>query len=111
MEGCRQPVIFAAHGQVLGLGVDITCAADIRYASKDTSFCIKEVDVGLAADIGTLARLPKISGNTSLVAELALTVRPFGADEAKELGLVSVFGRARVLSDWFRHRRNYARLF
>ena len=48
-----------------------------------------EVDVGLAADIGTLARLPKIAGNHSLVHELAYTAREFGADEAARMGLVS----------------------
>ena len=49
----------------------------------------QEVDVGLAADIGTLARLPKLTGNASLAAELALTARPFTAAEALTLGLVS----------------------
>ena len=45
--------------------------------------------MGLAADIGTLARLPKQTGNASLLDELALMGRAFGADEAKELGLIS----------------------
>ena len=49
----------------------------------------QEVDVGLAADIGTLARLPKIAGNQSLVYELAFTARDFGAGEAEKMGLVS----------------------
>lgn len=50
---------------------------------------IQEVDIGLAADIGTLARLPKVTGNQSLVQELAYTSRNFSAAEAKEIGLVS----------------------
>ena len=49
----------------------------------------QEVDVGLAADIGTLARLPKITGNQSLASELALTARNFSAAEALTVGLVS----------------------
>lgn len=49
----------------------------------------QEVDVGLAADIGTLARLPKIAGNQSMVYELAFTAREFGAGEAEKMGLVS----------------------
>ncbi|KAL5534875.1 hypothetical protein ACEPAG_1340 [Sanghuangporus baumii] len=93
IESCRHPVILAAHGVVFGIGVDIACACDIRFAASDSEeaarFSIKEVDVGLAADVGTLARLPKISGNISHVTELALTARPFGAAEARELGLVS----------------------
>ena len=57
--------------------------------------------MGLAADIGTLARLPKLTGNQSLVHELAYSTRLFSAAEAKELGLVSKVvkgGRQEVLN-------------
>lgn len=47
------------------------------------------MDIGLAADIGTLQRLPKVVGNDSWVRELAFTGRNFGADEALQFGLVS----------------------
>ena len=47
------------------------------------------MDVGLAPDIGTLAYLPKITGNDSLVRELTFTGRTFSAVEAEKLGLVS----------------------
>jgi delta(3,5)-delta(2,4)-dienoyl-CoA isomerase len=50
-------------------------SCDIRYCSKDAFFCVKEVDVGLAADVGTLQRLPKVIGNNSLVRELCYTGR------------------------------------
>jgi len=86
---CPFPVIAAVHGPVIGLGVDIICACDIRYASSDATFAVKEVDIGVAADIGTLAYLPKITGNHSLVRELVYTARSFSAAEADKLGLVS----------------------
>ncbi|KAF8318390.1 ClpP/crotonase [Clavulina sp. PMI_390] len=89
IEKCSQPVIAAIHGIAYGLGIDITAACDIRYAATSASFSIKEVDVGLAADIGSLARLPKVTGNGSLLRELAFTARPFDAKEAYTLGLVS----------------------
>ncbi|PAV17738.1 enoyl- hydratase isomerase family [Pyrrhoderma noxium] len=89
IERCRQPVILAAHGVVLGLGVDIATACDVRYAAADVNFSIKEVDIGLAADIGTLARLGKVTGNESFARELAFTGRYFSATEALSLGLVS----------------------
>lgn len=89
-ERCPVPVIVAVHGQVIGLGVDIMCACDIRYASSDALFKIAEVDVGLAADIGTLAYLPRVASNQSLARELAYTAQPFSAIVAHEqLGLVS----------------------
>jgi Delta3,5-Delta2,4-dienoyl-CoA isomerase len=49
----------------------------------------QEVDVGLAADVGTLARLPKITGNESKIRELAYTARDFDAREAEKLGFLS----------------------
>ncbi|KAG8931415.1 hypothetical protein FRC02_002749 [Tulasnella sp. 418] len=89
IENCRQPVIAAVHGLAIGLSVDILCTCDIRYAASDTKFSIKEVDVGMAADIGTLARFPKIVGNQSAARELALTARMFDANEAKDIGFVN----------------------
>ena len=50
---------------------------------------VKEVDIGLAADIGTLSRLPKIVGNNSWVKEVSLSARHFGAEEAYRVGFVS----------------------
>ncbi|KIM37656.1 hypothetical protein M413DRAFT_448432 [Hebeloma cylindrosporum] len=83
------PVIAAVHGYVIGLGVDLIGICDIRYAAANSSFAIKEVDIGLAPDIGSLAFLPKITGNHSLVRELTYTARYFSAAEAEKLGLVS----------------------
>ncbi|EIW75976.1 Delta2-dienoyl-CoA-isomerase [Coniophora puteana RWD-64-598 SS2] len=88
-ERCPYPVIVAVHGPVYGLGFDIISACDVRYAASDAKFSIKEVDMGLAADIGSLAHLPKVTGNSSLARELALSARPFSASEAEKLGLVS----------------------
>ncbi|XP_039428374.1 delta(3,5)-Delta(2,4)-dienoyl-CoA isomerase, mitochondrial [Corvus cornix cornix] len=94
MEKCPKPVIAAVHGPCIGAGVDLISACDIRFCSQDASFQVKEVDMGLAADVGTLQRLPKIVGNQSLVNELAFTARVMRAPEALSCGLVS-----RVLPD------------
>ncbi|EKM60312.1 uncharacterized protein PHACADRAFT_246170 [Phanerochaete carnosa HHB-10118-sp] len=88
-ERCPVPVIVAVHGVAYGLAIDMVSACDVRYAAEDARFSIKEVDIGLAADIGTLARLPKIAGNQSLVHELAFTARDFTAPEALQMGLIS----------------------
>jgi delta(3,5)-delta(2,4)-dienoyl-CoA isomerase len=49
----------------------------------------QEVDIGLAADIGSLQRFPKKVGNDSIVRELAFTARFFDAKEAKGIGFLS----------------------
>ncbi|XP_007491846.1 delta(3,5)-Delta(2,4)-dienoyl-CoA isomerase, mitochondrial [Monodelphis domestica] len=94
LEKCPKPVIAAVHGGCIGGGVDLISACDIRYCAQDAWFQVKEVDIGLAADVGTLQRLPRIIGNQSLVNELAFTARKMMADEALSSGLVS-----RVLQD------------
>ncbi len=82
-------VICVMHGISIGLAIDISCCADIRVCAKDTRFAVKEVDIGLAADIGTLARLPKAVGSQSWVKDICLTAREFGAAEALAVGFVS----------------------
>lgn len=89
LEECPKPVIAAVHNACVGGGVDLITAADIRVCTQDTYFQVKEVDVGLAADVGTLQRLPKVLGNQSLVRELCFTARKFPSDEAKLAGFVS----------------------
>eukprot|EP01100_Stratorugosa_tubuloviscum_P003759 TRINITY_DN1907_c4_g1_i1.p1 TRINITY_DN1907_c4_g1~~TRINITY_DN1907_c4_g1_i1.p1 ORF type:complete len:324 (+),score=147.06 TRINITY_DN1907_c4_g1_i1:35-973(+) len=89
IEECSKPVIAAIHGACIGAGVDLIAACDVRYASEESIFSIKEVDVGLAADLGSLQRLPKIVSNISHLNELALSARNFNVNEAKQLGLIS----------------------
>ncbi|KAI8970350.1 ClpP/crotonase-like domain-containing protein [Mycotypha africana] len=89
IELCTKPVIAAIHNACFGAGVDLITACDIRYCTSDSFFCIKEVDVGLAADVGSLQRLPKVIGNQSLVRELCFTGRNMYADEALACGFVS----------------------
>ncbi|XP_041851772.1 delta(3,5)-Delta(2,4)-dienoyl-CoA isomerase, mitochondrial isoform X1 [Melanotaenia boesemani] len=89
IEKCPKPVVVAVHGACIGGGVDLITACDIRLCTQDAWFQVKEVDIGLAADVGTLQRLPKVIGSRSLVNELALTARKMYADEARSCGLVS----------------------
>merc|ERR1740130_1715818 len=89
IEACPQPVIAAVHGACVGGGIDLSCACDIRLCSEQAWFTIKEVDIGLCADLGTLQRLPKIVGNASLVRELAYTARKFTGTEAVAMGFFS----------------------
>ncbi|KHJ76114.1 enoyl-CoA hydratase/isomerase family protein [Oesophagostomum dentatum] len=89
LETCPKPVIAAVHSHCIGAGIDLITACDIRYASSDAIFNIKEVDIGMAADVGTLNRIQKVVGNNSWVRELAFTARDVSADEALDFGLIS----------------------
>ena len=89
LERCKKPVVCCIHSACVGGGVDLITATDIRLATQDAWFCVKEVDMGLAADVGTLQRLPKVIGSQSLVNELCLTARKMKSEEAEKCGLVS----------------------
>jgi enoyl-CoA hydratase len=88
VEKCRKPVIAAVHGNCIGGGVDLLCACDIRIASKDAVFSIRETKMAIVADLGTLQRLPYIIGG-GWFRELSLTGRDFTADEALKMGFIT----------------------
>ena len=88
LERCRKPVLAAIHGGCIGGGIDLITCADIRYCSADASFTIKEIDIGMTADVGTLQRLPRLVGE-GITRELAYTGRTFDAAEARSIGLVN----------------------
>jgi enoyl-CoA hydratase len=88
IEHCRKPVLAAVQGLCLGGGLDLIATCDVRYAAADARFALKEVDLGIVADIGSLQRLPYLLGE-GRVRELAFTGREFDAAEAFEMGLVN----------------------
>lgn len=83
-----KPVIAAVHGYCLGEGVNLISACDIRLASSDASFAIRETKLSVVADVGGLQRLPAIIGSGHL-AELAFTGEDIDSARAKEIGLVN----------------------
>ena len=85
---CPQPVIAAIHGYCLGAGIDLITACDIRLASADAIFSVRETVMGLVADVGTLQRLPRILSPGHL-AELVYTGAAIDAPRAAEIGLVN----------------------
>ena len=85
---CPKPVIAAVHGYCIGGGVDLIAACDIRLASADAVFSVREAKMAIVADLGSLQRLPAIIGAGHL-AELAYTGKDISAERAKEIGLVN----------------------
>ena len=88
LQDVRMPVIAAVQGACMGGGVDMVAACDMRYCTADAFFCIQEINIGLAADVGTLQRLPLLIPD-GLMRELAYTGRRMYAEEAQQVGLVN----------------------
>ena len=88
VERCRVPVLAAVQGACIGAGLDLAAACDLRYVLPSTRFCIKEVDMGLAADVGVLQRLPPIIGE-GRTREIAYPARDGGGREAADIGLAA----------------------
>jgi enoyl-CoA hydratase len=88
LETIRIPVLAAVQGGCIGGGVDMVSACDSRYCTADAFFCVKETEIGMTADLGTLQRLPKLIA-PGLARELCYSARRFYADEALAAGLVN----------------------
>ncbi|HSQ66713.1 MAG TPA: enoyl-CoA hydratase-related protein, partial [Polyangiaceae bacterium] len=84
---CRKPVIAAIHGLCIGGGVDVTSACDVRLASRDARFSVREVRVAMVADLGSLQRLSRIVGEGH-ARELAYRGNDIDAERALRIGLV-----------------------
>ena len=85
---CPKPVIPAIHGWCIGGAIDLATACDIRLASAEATFSVRETKVAITADVGTLQRLPKVL-SAGHVAELVYTGKDIDAARAKEIGLVN----------------------
>jgi enoyl-CoA hydratase len=85
---CRKPVVAAIAGWCIGGGLDMAAACDVRLASKDARFSLREVKVAMVADLGSLQRLPAIIGQGA-TRELAFTGKNIDAERALRIGLVN----------------------
>ncbi len=88
IERCRKPVLAAVNGPCIGGGIDLISACDMRYCSDNAYFTVKEIDIGMTADIGTLQRLPRLIGE-GMARELAYTGRLVDGNEAQAIRLVN----------------------
>lgn len=93
IEQIRIPVLVAIQGGCIGGAIDMISACDMRYCTEDAYFCVEETNIGMAADLGTLQRLPGLMPQ-GVARELVYTARKMPAEEAKDVGLVN-----RVYSD------------
>ena len=84
----NKPVIAAVHGACLGAGVDLITACDIRLASADAVFSVRETRIAMVADIGSLQRLPRVIGDGH-AREWIFTGADYDAQRALEVQLIN----------------------
>jgi 3-hydroxypropionyl-coenzyme A dehydratase len=88
IERVEVPVIGALQGQVIGLGLELALAFDLRVASDDLKLSIPEARMGLVADVGGTTRLSRVVG-PSRAKDMLMTARSVDAQEALAWGLVN----------------------
>ena len=82
------PIIAAINGKAFGGGAEFAVRCDLRVMDPAATICFSEVRLGLMPDWGGGATLPHLIGSAA-AAELVLTARPVGAEEALRMGLVN----------------------
>jgi enoyl-CoA hydratase len=88
IEKCRKPVIACIQGACVGGAVDLITACDMRFCSEEAYFCVKEIDLAIVADVGTLQRLPKIVSQ-GIAREWIYTAKKVSSKEAEKAHLVN----------------------
>ena len=84
----NKPVIAAVHGACIGAGMDLITACDIRLASAEATFSVRETRIAMVADVGTLQRLPRVIGDGA-AREWIFTGGDYSAQRAREVGLLN----------------------
>lgn len=88
IEAIPQVTVASLHGFVVGGGIVLAAACDLRVAAQDTVFSIPEINLGIPLAWGGIERLVREIGPT-LTKELVMTGRRFTAQEAKAAGFVN----------------------
>ena len=84
----NKPVIAAVHGACIGAGMDLITACDIRLASADATFSVRETRIAMVADVGSLQRLPRVIGDGA-AREWIFTGDDYSAQRAREVQLLN----------------------
>lgn len=84
----RKPVIIAIDGYCIGGGLEMACASDIRFATRNSSFAAGEINWGWHGGSGATQFLTRVVG-PGLASELLLTGERRTADQVADFGLVN----------------------
>lgn len=82
-----KPIVCAINGACIGAGLTRTLPCDVRIASSNAKLSMRFVKVGIVEEIASSQLLPQIVG-LQVAADLIMSGRTFGADEALAMGLV-----------------------
>jgi enoyl-CoA hydratase/carnithine racemase len=88
IEQMRATTIARLHGHIVGGGVVLAAACDLRIASEDARFSIPEIELGIPLAWGGIPRLVREIG-PAMTKELVMTCRQFTPQEAKAMGFVN----------------------
>jgi enoyl-CoA hydratase len=84
----KKPIIAALNGWVIGGGIELSLACDIRIASENVNFGFFHMRRGMHFADGGIVRLVNICG-VGIAMELELMGEPIDAQRAKEIHLVN----------------------
>ena len=90
------PVLAQMHGAVIGAGLEIAAACDLRVAAEGTKFAMPEVRLGIPSVVEA-ALLPRLMGS-GRAAWLVLTGEAIDARRALEWGLIEEIGDGATVS-------------
>ena len=98
--------IAAVNGYCIGAGLDMIAACDIRVASDNAIFSLRETKVGIVADLGSLNRLSGIigEGETRLLAFTGMDI------DSKEALRIKLVNRVYSTEDYFEETVKLAKL-
>ena len=91
-----KPLVAAVSGLAVGIGTTMLLHCDFVYCAPGTRFSLPFVNLGLCPEAGSSFLLPRLAGYQR-AAELLMLGEPFGADTAKEIGLVNAIVSAELL--------------
>ena len=87
-ERVAQPTVVAINGPVIGAGLELALACDIRIASDQAVFAMPQMQMGIVPDVGGTSRLARATGE-AFAKDMILTSRIVDAQEALRAGIVS----------------------
>jgi enoyl-CoA hydratase len=87
-EAIEKPIILAVQGHCLGLGLELGCSCDFRFAAEGATFAFPEVGgVAVIPGSGGISRMTRIVG-PHWTKWMVMAGRAIDADQAQRVGWI-----------------------